>query len=349
MMRTLILLPCALAACGDLSQEDLLFRSAIPAKEDIEVVPAGAESQAQVTNGTRAQALEEECAPVDVRCTAKNVSTGLNAITFFLLDLVDTVVQHPPTTRERGRRVWGPFFDAANGHSARFEMRRQADGRAYELCLHTVEGRIGEGSADDMTCETDADEDSGLTVVLKGTLSPGALDGARARSGAGTMVFETGRLGGGLAAIGRTMSIDFDNGDERIDIQVTVTGQREEGGVADREPLTYTFARAADGGGEFGFAVFANFNQPDENLPRSERLDMVALWRADQAGRGLARVTGGDLSPNQVLIDQCWDADGTQVYARADATTQPEPILLEGDDGQCILERDAVSELLPDI
>lgn len=344
----LFLAPATLlaVACGDLSQEDLLFRAAVPAKADVEVVPAGVESQAQSAASTRAQGLEEQCAATDLKCSARNVSGGLNAITFFLLDLVDAIVQHPPTSRERGRRVWGPFFDFGDGNTARFEMKRINGGLTYQFCLHAVAGRIRDQDADDITCDSDVDEDSGLTLLLKGALSPGALGSARARSGSGTMTLQSGRLGDELARIGRTMTIDFDNRDEGTDVHIVVEGQRDEA-LIEREPIDYSFVRDAEGAGEFTFTVFANFDDDGARL-RKERLDMAAKWLPDQSGRGLARVTGGDVAPDQVLVDQCWDAAGAQLYVLADVTTQPgDPMQLEGDPALCTIDDGVVDLLLP--
>lgn len=355
MMRPLVslmllaaLTPLAVA-CGDLSQEDLLFRDAVPSKADVEVVPAGVESQAQEeADSTRSQPLEEACAgPTDLKCSARNVSTGLNAITFFLLDLVDAIVKHPPSKRERGRRVWGPFFDFGNGSTARFEMRRINGGLTYEFCLHGVPGTIRDQDAGDVSCDTDVDEDSGLTLLLRGELSPGTIAGAGARSGVGSMTLQTGRLDDDLSSIGRTMNIDFNNEGDRVDVQITVEGQLEEGGLLEREPIEYTFAREADGSGEFTFTVFANFDDQPLRL-RKERLDMAAQWRTDQSGRAVARVTGGDLAPDEVFVNQCWDAAQAQVYVLADVTTQPgDPLLLEGDASQCVIDEGVVDELLP--
>ena len=153
------------------------------------------------------------------------------------------------------------------------------------------------------------------------------------------MTLQTARLGE-LASIGRVMTIDFDNRAEGIDVHVVVEGQRD--GFVEREPITYSYLRDAAGAGEFTFTLFGNINEDDENLPRIERIDMATKWLVDQSGRGLARVTGGDLEDNEVLVDQCWDAQQTQVYVSADITTQLEPLLLEGSEEECSIGADVV-------
>lgn len=360
MMRlNLVLLPvvAALVGCGDLSQEDLLFRAAIPSKADVEVVPAGAQSQAQTTDGTGAaeQGLEVECpGPHDIKCMARNVGGGLNAITFGLLDIIDFIVRQPPSKRERGRRVWGPFFDNDKGNTARFEMVRNGDG-SYDFCVHAVDGRIADRDARDVDCGVDVDSDSGLALVLSGSFAPGSTPGARARTGRGEMELVIARLPE-FNGVGRTMEIRFDNREDGTIIDITVTGQRNDFGAGERDPITYTFDRSADGSGTFGFTFFANLNEPDERKPAVERFDMVAKWNSDEAGRGMARASGGDLIDrvnnieHEVLLDQCWDAALTDTYIFASVTTTGDVLFgPEGDAGQCVFTPEQVEDLLPDL
>lgn len=322
MRHFLALLPAAavLVGCGNLSQEDLVFLGAIPAKEALEVRPAGAVSEADSDN-TATRAMEVQCAhEFDVKCQARNIAFTLNTITFELLGLVDKVVEFPPSKRERGRRVWGPFFDfAGGGNTARFEMVRINGGASVRFCLHVVSGRIDDRDAEDITCDVDVDDDSGLSKFLDGTLTPGAIDGARARTGEGNMTLHTGRIPD-VAQFGRTMTIDFANTGGRTDIDITVEGQREIAAVGERPPLSYSFFRADDGSGDFSFVMFANINKPEENAPRIERLDMVASWNTDEAGVGRVRVSEGDLGDEVFIADQCWDDTDTEVFVALDFT-----------------------------
>src|SRR3954463_4672732 len=110
------------AACGDLSQEDLLFKAALPSKHELELQPAGDVSTADDGTGTAAQALDTPCADGDLRCNAHGAAKGFNGVTFALLDLIDRIVNLPPTTRAHGRRVWGPAFLDDSQQTVRFEM-----------------------------------------------------------------------------------------------------------------------------------------------------------------------------------------------------------------------------------
>lgn len=320
------------SACGDLSQEDLLFRAAVPSKKDVEVRPAGVESEADdASDSTATQALEVECEDTDLRCKSIQIAKGLNGITFALLDLVDFVVAQPPSKRSPGRRVWGPYFDAAKGTTARFEMFRLEDGVSYAFCLHAAAGFVGELKAKDVSCETDVDDESGMTLVLSGTFSPGDLEGARARTGAGSMTLETARLPD-LAEAGRQMVIDFNNADNRTDIDITVVGQRVPGSVQEREPVIYGYTREADGSGTFDFDLLFNFVK---DTVRPEDLVIKAKWNADQAGRADASITGGDIQGDGLSVSQCWDADGADVFR--ETRVPPDQVQTVGDADQCVL------------
>jgi hypothetical protein len=322
-------LALALAAgCGDLSQEDLLFRAALPSKSEIELVPAGsaAEAPAARTSSLR-QAMEVECAELDLRCHAQNVATNLNGLTFGLLDLVDFVVSHPPTTRARGRRVWGPYFDLQSGLTSRFEMLRRDDGVTYDFCLHAVRGVIRDRDARDLSCEVEEDEDSGMILVFSGFFRPGELGGARARTGAGEMILELARIPE-MAAAGRRLVFVFDNADERTNIDILLEGSRIPGTVTVREPVLYSYSREADGAGDFLFDIVGNVL--DESL-RLENLVIEAKWTASQAGRADARITGGDAGPG-ATVAQCWDEALAEVFSEVNA---PPNVVTSGDPGQC--------------
>ena len=99
--------------------------------------------------------------------------------------------------------------------------------------------------------------------------------------------------------------------EERAIGERVVEGQREDGGVGEREPLEYSYVRDAEGAGEFTFSVFANFDDEPARI-RAERLDMAAKWNVDQSGRGVARVTGGDIAPDEFV---------TMLVARVAPTT----------------------------
>lgn len=320
------------SGCGDLSQEDLLFRAALPSKSELELRPAGAPSQADDA-GRRGPTQGLECDDDEnLRCKSLQVAETLNGVTFDILDLVDAITAQRPSQRSRGRRVWGPYFDEANDNTGRFEMVRRDDGVTYDFCLHLVPGRLRNEDARDLSCDVDVDEDTGLTMVLSGFFTPGDLAGARARSGQGEVALELGRLPQVDRGI-RRLVVAFDNDEGRTHINLTLFGARIPGTTTERSPVEYEFTREADGSGTFFFDVFANIAK---DSPRLEQLLIAAQWNADQAGRADASISGGDAG-NGLEVTHCWDAEGAEVYAARSA-----PPGSRGDVEQCAFQDSAL-------
>ncbi len=313
--------------CGDFSQEDLLFLAALPAKETIEVRPAGTRSA--VNNTSTGQALQRACDDGDLRCTAENIATGFNGLTFALLDAVDSVTALPPSTREVGRRVWGPHYDASKNETFRFEMVRSADGGTFAFCLHHKRGTVRFGSADEVTCADRDHAASGLVSLLEGQLTPGDLQGARAKTGVGSMTLFTQRLPD-LAGFGSRLVIDFDNRDSGTTVDIAFFDVPVQGTGLLRD-AAYHYQRSADGAGKFAFEIDLNIIAllPDAG---PEHAKIYAAWLDDQSGRADASITEGDTPQgSDVQSHQCWGAD------LADAYRAPFGEVATGDEGLCVI------------
>jgi len=323
------------SACGDLSQDDLLFRAAIPSKDAVAVVPPGSSS----TAGDDGQALTATCADGDLRCDAAGIADHFNGLTFGILEIVDTIAALPPTTRAPGRRVWGPGFDAARGSTFRFEMKR-ADDVTFRFCLHAAAGRHDGADADD---DADADLDcddatSGPFLrVLDGAFSPASLADPSAKNGAGTMHLDLdalGALGNGNADGGfaRALDIAFDNRGDATSIHIDLLGAQVDD--VDRD-AGYDFERDATGAGSFAFVIFKDVIEGGLGRARAERIRLLARWQADESGRAAGIVDEGNTTTPFTLA-QCWDAALSTSYAKAvDGTTS-------GDEASCVFAADDV-------
>ena len=85
------------ASCGNYSNEDLLYMSAVPSSSQLAVVlPAAA------TTVVQAELAQ------DTHNGISNVNTMLDDV----LGLVDTVRSYEPTSRTSDSRTWGPFADS---------------------------------------------------------------------------------------------------------------------------------------------------------------------------------------------------------------------------------------------
>lgn len=315
----------AMVGCGNLSEDDLFFFAGLPQKKQLEMRPAG-EPSAIEEGSTAEQALDTPCADGDLRCHARDVARELNTVSFFLIDLIDEVLKQPPTHRERDRRVWGPFFDEAKRATYRVEMVRVDDPSSelgtFRLCAHGATGRVPARLTDQVSCDVDLDEASGMALLLSGQFTPGDLEGARARSGVGSLALELSRVDA-LQARGSRLTIDFDNDDERTELHLAVAGALLAGTNIERERVDYDFIREADGSGALSFDAFANL-APEQ--PGVENLVIGARWDTEQAGRAEAAVSRvADLENPLFVAVQCWDAELGTVFFQANDSTTGEP------------------------
>ncbi len=301
--------------CGDLSQEDLLFRAGIPVKGAVAVVPPGTEAEVDDALASSArQAMEENC-DGDLLCETRNLARGFNGLTFFLLDIVDAISALPPSERSPGRRVWGPHFDAEQGSTFRFEMVRSDDGATFAFCLHARRGFVARAPAVD--CSVEADDDSGLQLVLSGSFSPSGIVGDAARQGAGTMTLFSERLNrlNGEARFARQVDFAFDNRDQATAIHLDLLGTTVDD--VDRD-AAYDFVRDDTGSGTLAFDVFADLVPSDAVLQRRqlERIRLRAAWNEALAGHAIGVVDGGNAGDRTFTLEQCWDASLARVYSR---------------------------------
>lgn len=320
--------------CGDLSQEDLLFRAGIPTKQAVAVVPPGSEQEVADEGGLAetSQALEERC-DGNLLCESRNISRNFNGLTFFLLDLIDTVTTLQPSKREVGRRVWGPFYDRPKDQTYRFEMTRE-EGATFRFCLHASEGQLRERDAPYLTCDTadDTEEAGGFINVFSGTFSPSGIAGDAARQGQGQMHLESAALNrlNREARFADSLDFTFDN-TNGTNIVIDVNGA---GFNAENRDARYEYVRDDDDSGEMHFELFANMIRggglfEDDQL---EHVSLDAIWQSDRAGRAHGTVDGGDAEDRVFTIEQCWGSELALVYDKAIDDTAT------GDEGQCAFD-----------
>jgi hypothetical protein len=304
--------------CGDLSQDDLLFRAAIPSKDAVAVVPPGSSDDVDDGAGGTGQALTAECPAGDLRCDAAAIARNFNGLTFGLLDVVDRIASSPPTRRASDRRVWGPVFDADKDRTFRFEMVRDDD-VTFAFCLHAADGRHDrDDAADDLGC--DVDESGAFLRVLDGAFSPENLVEASARNGAGTMHLDVDALAtlGGGDRFARDLIFAFDNRDDATSIHVDLQGARVND--VDRD-AGYDFDRDATGAGSFALVIFKDVVDGALARSRAERVRLLARWQPDGGGRATGIVDEGNAQV-PITVSQCWDAALSTTYTQAvDGTT----------------------------
>ncbi|MBS2025473.1 MAG: hypothetical protein JST92_23995 [Deltaproteobacteria bacterium] len=284
----LALVTCALVfagACGNYSNDDLVFLAALPERGSLKVeVP---------TSNTQPLCALGEASAWDA---AKTTGTSINNALDSLLALVDLIRSLPPSTRGVDTRIWGPYPDSAHpGVDIQVTIVRQRrpdprnDGFTYKF-----EQRVSGGQW--------------LSAI------DGAFLGVDASAGTGSMVlhFDTA-WSLGIAKPDDPRG-DADFAYDHASDPKTLEMQLGTSGAYGLSPsFRYAFAGYADGHGSFNFfSVDTKGNQ----------FTIDAAF--DKAGTGKASVDVRTPLGLTGHLDQCWDAESCLTYLNDPlAITQP--------------------------
>jgi hypothetical protein len=265
----------ALSACGDWSNEDVRFLSALPTREDLHVAvppPASAAGALQAcTDG-----------PASLWLSAKPTSDGLNAAVDVVVTLVDAVRRQPPTARADDLRRWGPFDD------------QKHPGREVQVIITRQTGPDG-GVVHAFSFEARVKGDAGFTPVLTGT-----FEGPSARAGAGSLELSFEALRAlGLADADTPHGVMVAHYDRTSDPRTVHIGLDQGGFGVER--FEYGYAGYAAGGGWFEYVIRKGL----------ARLTITSSF--DAAGAGRAQVSYLSFAV-QGSFRQCWDAAACLVY-----------------------------------
>jgi hypothetical protein len=271
----------ALAACGNYSNEDLLFMSAVPTSTQLAVVlPAAAPA-----------VMQAELAQ-DTHGGIGTVNTLLDGV----LGIIDTVRSYEPTSRTTDSRTWGPSPDANKpGWQWRLEIDRQVNGTTFNYHLDV------------------APQAAPVTWVefVSGTFD--AAGGAKQGSGAFTAHFAdvvaVGYPVDGDAQQYNTLSLTYQNYDtEGSPVSAVLQVMRA---VPDKNGIMnamFAYEILTDGSGEISFQEVGNI----VGGTTTETVTIHSQWLPSGAGMGTLTITAGaDLGATQT---ECWDATFGATY-----------------------------------
>ncbi len=199
-----------------------------------------------------------------------------------LLDAVtsvtDEVVLLPPSERGDDYRVWGPTpFDGDPNLFVRVEMSRAATGATYGYAF-----QLGETSTGPWWEYVSGTHVAGETEVAVGSGS------ITVESAWGTAV------------------VDYDlRAGREIDLSASQDGE---------EVVQWSWVEDDDGGATLDYAQAGDL-VGDLLGEEDEELSATSAWLASGAGRGVARLTGGDLGGSSVELVQCWDEQGAITWS----------------------------------
>lgn len=276
------------SGCGNYSNEDLEYMSAIPQREDvaIEVPRRGLLVTVGAADGWR---------------TTADVTRALNRTADAFLGLIDAIRRNAPTRRLPDQRIWGPFpADEHPGWQVEFRMRRTVmDGQAvsfdYALAMIPSAGVTLPGNATE-------------TIIIGGTFA--ASGGVRVGEGHMSITLVDARAAGlvfrDLDKL-RVLTIDYRT---RAWPRAVTMHLENEPSDTDAPSADYTYEQAENGDGAMTFSL------PRDIVPGPlgpETLSVQSRWLGAGQGRADISVTGGDVV-GQATSVECWGTDFQSTY-----------------------------------
>ena len=263
------LLAAALCACGNYSNDDLVFLSAIPSREQLRVAVPKAAGQALCSLG-------EDTYATGAQKQGKGVNDAIDSI----LGLVDLIRTIPATRRDGDSRTWGPWRDGTFTN--------------VEYVVTIIRARGATPAADKFDYTFSGRRDGGAWV----NVLSGEFNGTQAKHGTGSLRLDlegswklgTNKPGDAHAAF----KISYTLGAEPRTITLEATAAPGFGLLL----FDYAWAGYADGRALFTFRFGA-----DDNSGNVFTVDA----RFSPQGDGRASITGQAPSGANAHIDTCFD------------------------------------------
>jgi len=295
MMKTLVAAAAALSLAACVKQEETPdgIARAIPTADQVSI------KLPMASNRSLGQLAEFYVA-------TRGVTTTFNGGSAWVLILIHTIVQFPVTSVDGNVYTWGPGSNALDPADYKLDVTDVGDGTyTYQLS-----GRS----------KTQANAQ--FEVIIDGVADPraGELQG----NGGFHIDFDAGR---------RVNPIDAGDARGKVDVSYDLAARHLEldiDSVDDQNrPVNahYEYNETADGAGDMVFDVGADAG----GGATLEELTLRSRWLAYGAGRGDARITGGDCGSVTVIASECWDNHFGRVFYTDSANFAP----TEGAEASC--------------
>ncbi len=342
-MRKLSVVVCsymalATSACGNLSNDDLLFLAAVPKKQELAMrVEPQTPDPGALTN--RSPLLGQQAQYYDY---ARTAAEQMNKSIGNVLDMVENLGRgHRPTRRTENGRVWGPVHNLdGKGISLRLEIARETrndGGPRFVFCVHVAPD--GAFAKTEPSCAEPLA--AGFAPVLSGSYEPQS-ESAGLRSGSGTILLDMEAAY--VAGIGQPsdrgqVKVDFDfsrGGDEKqLHLEAAPAPALGQPGAI----VVYDYGLTADGRVDFYLRFphdVLGGGWTNLGSDAKETVTLDASWQLDGPGRGDAVVEGGDIPVgHHMSITECWDGSQLRTYYSLDYTADPSQNQLEGNIASC--------------
>lgn len=223
----------------------------------------------------------------------RGITRTLNGSSAWVLILIHSIVQFPVTTVEGNVYTWGPWAEGL-------------DPAEYKLVVTA----LANGSFDYQLAGRPRNTTGAFETVISGNAIPGANDA----QGKGQVLLD-------FDAAERVNPIDND-GNGQLTIKYDLAARAldlDAVSIENGRPATakYSYKDQADGSGDMVFGLRGNADAG----AGLETLTLRSRWLASGAGRGDARITGGDVGSVELTASECWSSQFLRTYFIAAAGT----------------------------
>ncbi|CAN5117841.1 hypothetical protein BH11MYX1_BH11MYX1_06090 [soil metagenome] len=238
--------------------------------------------------------------------TTRVATLTFNGGAAWVLTLLHTIVQFPVTSVSGNTYTWGPWSNALDPAEYRLDVVANGDGTfGYAL---SGRNKTQTGAQFQMIITGDADPTPGelqgnghFTLDLDASHSVDPIDHPTDKG---------------------VIDASYDLAAKKLSLHIATTDDHGAPAVAD-----YAYAEGADGSGDMTFNILGNAG----GTATPEQMTMRSRWTAAGAGRGDARIAGGDLGTIQAIGSECWGTDYRRTYYTDNASFEP----TEGDVAAC--------------
>ncbi|MCP3143697.1 hypothetical protein [Pyxidicoccus xibeiensis] len=294
--KSLLCAALVFAGCDNAKNDEASFREGLPSKEMVEM-------KSPKPNGQGLTAFYGQGQQAEYYQLTVGAALTVNGGTLWVLNLLEEIVKHTPTSIEGDVAVWGPHTDALSPTTWKLTVTR-TDDDSYSWVLE------GKGKNE---------QDSAFRAILSGTHTVAVDDEGERVKGYGSGEFlidwdKSRTLPGENQEDMGTAEIRYSRTDAQAasSVQAEFRQVRDEAVENGRVDASYAYKQAPGAGGELDFVIKKNIDT-DPTRARVENLAIKSRWEATGAGRSDIKLSGGDLF-GTAEVSECWDSNFLSAY-----------------------------------
>lgn len=294
--KSLLCASLLFVGCDTAKNDENSFREGLPSKEMVEM-------KSPKKDGQGLTAYYGQGTTADYYLLTVGAAVTVNGGTLWVLNLIEEIVKHTPTTIEGDVAVWGPHTDALSPNTWKLTVTR-TDDDSYSWVLE------GKGKNE---------QDSAFKAILSGSHTVAVdANGERVKGfGSGEFLIDWDKsrtLPGANQEEMGTAEIRYSrtSASAVASVEADFRQIRDEAVPGTRVDADYRYKQAAGAGGELDFIIRKNIDT-DPNRAQRENLAIKSRWEATGAGRSDIKLSGGDLF-GAATVSECWDSNFLSAY-----------------------------------